>query len=474
MNVYDAATIVAPATPPGVGALGIIRLSGKDAVAIADRLFKGKKLVEQPSHTLHFGHIAMPGTGELVDEVVVSLYRAPRSYTGEDVVEISCHGSPLIVQAVLDVCVQAGAVLAGPGEFTQRAFLNGKLDLTQAEAVADLIASQSSSAQKAALHNLRGGFSSELKAMREQLIHFTALIELELDFSEEDVEFADRTQLYALIEEISVATRRLIESFRLGNVVKNGVSVAIIGRPNAGKSTLLNALLNEERAIVSDIAGTTRDTIEEVLNINGILFRFVDTAGIREGTTDAIEAIGIRKTFEKIKGAAIVIYLADITGGDSGEAVLETAKALVADKETPVVVVLNKADLISGSTEYIYWQEVKEQYEGELPLLLLSAKDSSKGLQTVEDLKQMLYTLAAGQAVGQDQTIITNTRHYAALQQVQAALVDIKEGMDTGLTGELLALDIRRCLYAIGEITGEVQADRDILGAIFGKFCIGK
>ena len=467
-------TIIALATPPGTGAIGVIRLSGPQAIPVADQVFKGKRLADQASHTLHFGWIIDPERpGELIDEVVMSLYRNPRSYTGEDIVEISCHGSPFIQQRVMDVCIAAGAVPAQPGEFTKRAFLNGKLDLTQAEAVADLIASQSSSAQKAAMHNLRGGFSAELREMRERLINFTALIELELDFSEEDVEFADRTQLYALIEELRASTSRLIGSFRLGNVVKNGVNVAIAGKPNAGKSTLLNTLLREERAIVSDIAGTTRDTIEEVINIDGILFRFIDTAGIRSHTSDTIEEIGIRKTFEKIDSAAILIYLADIRD-EAAPAVIETVKGLTAGKDLKPVVVFNKADLISGSAEYIHWQEQREQYNGEMPVLLLSVKEEGRGLDTVDDLKRILYQLVADRQVNTEDTIITNTRHYAALQQVLQSLEDIKAGMDNGLTGDLLALDIRRCLHFIGEITGEVQTDRDILGTIFGKFCIGK
>src|ERR1044072_2414010 len=286
-------TIVALATPPGEGAIGIIRLSGSDAITIADKIFKGKKLSAQPSHTIHFGRIA--DDSKTIDEVVISLYKGPRSYTGEDVVEISCHGSNYILQRVIDLCLQHGVQMAKAGEFTQRAFLNGRMDLTQAEAVADLIASQSSAAQQAAMHNLRGGFSEQLKNTREQLIKFSALIERELDFSQEDVEFADRTQLYTLIHEMTTATTALVDSFKLGNVIRNGVSVAIIGKPNAGKSTLLNALLNEERAIVSEIPGTTRDTIEEVINIDGVIFRLIDTAGIRQHVSDVIETAGIER-----------------------------------------------------------------------------------------------------------------------------------------------------------------------------------
>ncbi len=468
-------TIIALATPPGTGAIGIIRLSGAAAITITESVFKGKPLSAQASHTIHFGHIInREEAGAIVDEVVVSLYRNPRSYTGEDVIEISCHGSPYILQQVMDLCIAHGAVPAKPGEFTQRAFLNGKLDLTQAEAVADLIASESSGAQKAAMHSLRGGFSRELKAMREQLINFSALIELELDFSEEDVAFADRKQLTELIRQLTGETSRLIQSFRLGNVVKHGVNVAIVGKPNAGKSTLLNALLNEERAIVSDIAGTTRDTIEETLNIEGILFRFVDTAGIRAHTSDAIEEIGIRKTYEKIEAASLIIYLADIHDDVSGHEAISTALALVQDRNTRVLVVFNKADLITGSAEYIHWTELKEEYNEKLPVLLLSAKEAGKGLHSIDDLKHMLYALVAGNDPDREDTIITNARHYAALQQVYASLQDIAQGMNANISGDLLALDIRRALHYIGEITGEIQTDRDILGTIFGKFCIGK
>ena len=308
-------TIVALATPPGVSAIGVIRLSGKNAFAIIDQLFPSKNLTDQPSHSLHVGFIR--DDEKILDEVVVSIYKSPRSYTGEDLVEISGHGSPYVLQQIIDACIIKGARLAKPGEFTQRAFLNGKMDLTQAEAVADLIASNTASSQKAALHNIRGGFSNQLKELREKLIRFSALIELELDFSQEDVEFADRKQLHDLVEEVDKVTISLIDSFQLGNVIKNGISVAIIGKPNAGKSTLLNALLNEDRAIVSEIPGTTRDTIEEVINIDGILFRLIDTAGIRQHTTDVIESVGVKRSLEKMKQADIVLYIFDVEGSVS-------------------------------------------------------------------------------------------------------------------------------------------------------------
>lgn len=445
-------TIVALATPPGEGAIGVIRLSGSDAIAIADKLFKGKNLAAQPGNTIHFGRIM---DGEVtVDEVVASIFRAPRSYTGEDVVEISCHGSQYILQQVIALCAQHGAQMAKPGEFTQRAFLNGKMDLTQAEAVADLIASQSGVAHKAAMHNLRGGFSHDLKDMREQLITFSALIELELDFSQEDVEFADRTQLYTLVQRLTGTTDKLLLSFRLGNVIKNGISVAIIGKPNAGKSTLLNALLNEERAIVSDIAGTTRDTIEETLNINGLLFRLIDTAGIREHTSDAIEQIGVARSKEAMKQADIVVYLYDASNTPDEE--INARQQAFEDAGIRYILAGNKADLTGNTTP-------RED------VLLLSAKNK----ENVQQLKQRLYDLVADGNIRTEGTIITNARHYTALQEVQRSLTDIRNGMDHNLPGDLLALDIRRALHYLGEITGEITTE-DKLDYIFSKFCIGK
>lgn len=450
-------TIVALATPPGIGAIGVIRLSGQNSMAIADALFAGKDLLQQASHTLHVGMLKND-EGEL-DEVVVSLYKSPRSYTGENVVEISCHGSPFIQQQIITACIQKGARLAKPGEFTQRAFLNGKMDLTQAEAVADIIAAHSRAAQQTALKQLRGGFSSDLKELRDQLIGFAALIELELDFSQEDVEFADRRQLEQLIARLTAATTRLIGSFTLGNSIKNGVNVAIIGRPNAGKSTLLNALLNEERAIVSDIAGTTRDTIEEVLNINGVLFRLVDTAGIREHSTDSIETLGIERSKQNAEKSDIIIHLSDITSPDKEEI------TWLKHYRSKVIDVFNKYDeawpgysngeaFVTGSEEGVY----------------ISAKNK----QGIEALKSIMFERAIGESIETENTIVTNARHYAALKKILECLNDIKTGMDNNLTGDLLAPDIRRCLHYLGEITGQVETDRDILGTIFGKFCIGK
>jgi tRNA modification GTPase len=444
-------TIVALATAPGESAIGVVRLSGKDAIATADKIFAGKKLSEQASHTIHFGKIET--NGRVIDEVVVSLFKTPKSYTGEDIVEISCHGSQYVLEQVIAACIDNGARLATPGEFTQRAFLNGKMDLTQAEAVADLIASQSGAAHKAAIHNLRGGFSGQLKQMREELIKFSALIELELDFSQEDVEFADRTQLYALIDKLQAATQKLVNSFSLGNVIRNGVSVAIIGKPNAGKSTLLNTLLQEERAIVSEIAGTTRDTIEETLNINGILFRLIDTAGMREHTSDVIESIGVERSRQALKRADIVVYLYDVNTSTAAE--IKEQVTFFEQEKVTYLLVGNKIDTYNQKT-----------YDG---IIYISAKNN----ENVEALKQSLYDKVAEGNVSAEGTIVTNSRHHAALQEVSRSLQDLRRGMDNNISGDLIALDIRRCLHYLGEITGQVTTE-DKLDYIFSKFCIGK
>ncbi|MBO9591859.1 MAG: tRNA uridine-5-carboxymethylaminomethyl(34) synthesis GTPase MnmE [Niabella sp.] len=446
-------TIAAIATPPGIGAIGVIRLSGKTAIPVADAIFKGKKLEAQPTHTVHFGHIIAPEDGSLVDEVVVTLFKGPKSYTGEDVVEISGHGSPYILQKILEAAISAGARLAKAGEYTQRAFLNGKLDLTQAEAVADLIAADSQAQQQAALQQLRGGFSGDLEKLREQLINFAALIELELDFSDEDVEFADREQFRILISNLRSQISNLLQSFRLGNVIKNGVSVAIIGKPNAGKSTLLNALLNEERAIVSAIAGTTRDTIEETLNIQGVLFRLIDTAGIREHTTDQIESIGIERSRRNAEKASLILHLVDVTDPDTSG--IEWLKPFAGK----TIEVLNKTDQVSGS-----------QRSNLQSAISISAKKNTG----IEALKQLMYERAVGETIHTENTIVTNARHFDALSRMMESLEAIEAGMRAGLTGDLLSIDIRRTLHYLGEITGQVEVDRDILGTIFGKFCIGK
>ncbi|HRO47861.1 tRNA uridine-5-carboxymethylaminomethyl(34) synthesis GTPase MnmE [Agriterribacter sp.] len=449
-------TIVALATPPGIGAIGVIRLSGENSIAIADALFTGKDLLRQATHTLHVG--MLKNEKEELDEVVISLYKAPKSYTGENIAEISCHGSPFIQQQIIAACIQKGARLAKPGEFTQRAFLNGKMDLTQAEAVADVIAAHSLAAQQTALKQLRGGFSSDLKDLRDRLIGFAALIELELDFSQEDVEFADRPQLEQLIAQLTASATQLLYSFKLGNVIKNGVNVAIIGKPNAGKSTLLNALLNEERAIVSDIAGTTRDTIEEVLNINGVLFRLVDTAGIREHATDRIEKLGIERSRHNAEKADIIIHLRDLTDTD------QSGITWLKPYSEKVIEVYNKYDQLSPAN-------LHANASGKDPAAIYI---SAKNKEGIEALKSVMYEKAIGETIQTEHTIVTNARHFAALQKVLECLNDIKTGMDNNLTGDLLALDIRRCLHYLGEITGQVEIDRDILGTIFGKFCIGK
>jgi len=448
-------TIVASATPAGIGAIGIVRLSGVDSIAITNKLFPSKDLSRQLSHTLHVGYLQEKGN--TIDEVVISIYKSPRSYTGENVIEISGHGSPFIQQQIVEACIRSGARLAKPGEFTQRAFLNGKLDLAQAEAVADLIASNTAASQRTALHTMRGGFSEKLKTLRERLIRFSALIELELDFSQEDVEFADRKQFYELIEELTQSTTLLINSFQLGNVIKNGVSVAIIGKPNAGKSTLLNALLNENRAIVSDIPGTTRDTIEEVINIDGILFRLIDTAGIRHHTTDVIETEGVMRSMEKMKQADLIIYLFDVN--DREEDIIKQ-KAEMDAQGMNYLLVANKID--SGNF-------VKDKFSSIEKFIFISAKQN----QHIEVLKERMADTVLQGNVQTEDTVVTNARHYHALKEVEKSLSDIQAGLDSKLPGDLLALDIRRCLYYLGEITGEIN-NEDMLDYIFSKFCIGK
>lgn len=451
-------TIVAIATPPGVGAIGVIRISGKQALPIVDAMFPSKDLVSQSTHTVHVGLLHVDN--KVLDEVVVTLFKSPRSYTGEDVVEISCHGSPFVQRQIVDTLVRFGARLARPGEFTQRAFLKGKLDLTQAEAVADLIASGTEAAQRAALQGLRGGFSAELKQLREQLIQFSSLLELELDFSQEDVTFADRTQLKELLNRLATTTQALLSSFKLGNVIKNGVSVAIVGKPNAGKSTLLNSLLNENRAIVSEIAGTTRDTIEEVINIEGILFRLIDTAGLRANTVDQIEQVGIERSYEKMRAADLVLYLFDVA--DPVEEVKQWAKG-AAEQGLRFLLVGNKIDLASAP--------LLDQHSSQLPVvpLLIAAKDKTN----VDALqKAMVQEVLSGQLLHEN-IVVTNERHYQALLQVALALADTKKGIEEGLASDLVALEIRRCLQYLGEITGEITNEEQ-LDFIFSKFCIGK
>ncbi|RYZ30503.1 MAG: tRNA uridine-5-carboxymethylaminomethyl(34) synthesis GTPase MnmE [Chitinophagaceae bacterium] len=451
-------TIVALATPPGFGALGIIRLSGRNSIQIMNDLFPSKDLSKQASHTLHVGYLKYEE--KALDEVVISLFKSPRSYTGEDIVEISCHGSPFIQQQVIDACTAKGARIAKPGEFTQRAFLNGKLDLAQAEAVADLIASNTEASHKTALNNIRGGFSHSLKELREQLIKFSALIELELDFSQEDVEFADRTELKKLVTDAKLHTHQLLQSFQLGNVIKNGVSIAIIGKPNAGKSTLLNSLLNEDRAIVSDIPGTTRDTIEEIINIDGILFRLIDTAGIRSHSADVIETVGIEKSLEKMKQADIVLYLFDVN-----EVLPAELEKTIADMQAQNINFLlggNKVDLVDETA-------ARDKFSHIAGIIFLSAKT---GLH-LEVLKERMVDFVLHDKAEAESVIVTNARHYHSLQEVYKSLTDVADGLETNIPGDLLALDIRRCLHYLGTITGEVS-NEDLLDYVFSKFCIGK
>jgi tRNA modification GTPase len=450
-------TIVALATPAGVGAIGVIRLSGDRAIDIVNDVFQPKDLSIQTSHTLHYGRIE--SAGRVYDEVVVSLYIAPKSYTKEHVVEISCHGSPFIQESLIRLFTEKGARFARPGEFTQRAFLNGAFDLAQAEAVADVIAADSAAAQSAALHQLRGGFSKELAALREELIHFASLIELELDFGEEDVEFADRKDLEALVNQLLDHVRPLVESFRTGNAIKNGVATVIVGKPNAGKSTLLNALLNEDRAIVSEIAGTTRDSLEDEWTLGGIKFRLVDTAGLRE-TVDVIEALGVERTQAWVKKAQVVIYMADaMTESVEG---LKAGILALGTLEIPIIQVLNKVDQVSNSVLVAFQEALPD-------VILISAKNHD-GLSELE--KALLNIIGLDQANASG-TLVTNIRHYQQLVQTQETLIGVLNALKTGLTGDLIAQDLRHALHHLGEITGQISND-DLLKNIFGKFCIGK
>jgi tRNA modification GTPase len=452
-------TIVALATPNGTGAIGIIRLSGPEAITIADSVFKGKDLTRQASHTIHFGSIV---DGEVVlDEVLVSLFIAPRSYTRENVVEISCHGSAYIIESIIKLLIKKGARSAKAGEFTLRAFLNGQLDLSQAEAVADLIASNSKASQQVAMQQLRGGFSSQLQSLRDQLVQFASLIELELDFAEEDVEFANRDQLKALILQINRVIHSLISSFELGNAIKQGVNTVIAGRPNAGKSTLLNALLNEERAIVSHIPGTTRDTIEEVLNINGINFRLIDTAGIREAT-DAIEKIGVERTMEKISQSALLVYVFD-----AENITIDELKQDISSLQKPGIIILavaNKVDLLGPGSHKLS----DFRTSGLSDFIEISAKEKLH----IDELKQHIYNAAIKDKLTGDETLVTNVRHLEALQKTEEALARVLNGIDT-ITSDFLSMDIKQALHYLGEITGAVTTD-DLLENIFSKFCIGK
>jgi tRNA modification GTPase len=454
-------TIVALATAPGIGALAVIRLSGPDSIKIVKGLFPSKDLSNQATHTLHVG--MLQNGDEVLDEVVISIYRSPKSYTGEDVVEISCHGSVHIEDKILAACIHHGARLARAGEFTQRAFLKGKMDLTQAEAVADLIASHSEASRVSALHTMRGGFANDLKILREQLLGFSALMELELDFSQEDVEFADRKKFYTLIEEAQRVTSELIESFAYGNAIRQGVQVAIVGKPNAGKSTLLNSLLNEDRAIVSEIAGTTRDTIEEIINIEGIEFRLIDTAGIRAHTSDRIEQMGMDKTHEKIQQADIVLEILDASSIDQKSSVQSSAnqELLNGVAKEKLIRVLNKTDLLSDGNLSVNFLNQD--------LIFISAKTSFG----IDKLKRALVKRVLNGKKPREGTVVTNARHHEALTKVAVALQEIRTGLDNKVPGDLLSSDIRRALHYLGEITGEITNEEQ-LSWIFGKFCIGK
>ncbi|KGE88023.1 MAG: tRNA uridine-5-carboxymethylaminomethyl(34) synthesis GTPase MnmE [Phaeodactylibacter xiamenensis] len=455
-------TIVALATPSGIGAIGVIRLSGPDAIRIANSVFHGKDLEQQASHTVHFGTIHND-EGRILDEVLATVFVAPRSYTGENVVEVSCHGSDYIIQELMQLFIQKGARTANPGEYTLRAFLNGQMDLSQAEAVADLIASSSKSSHAIAMQQMRGGFSDEIKKLRQELIDFASLIELELDFSEEDVEFADRSKLEALVQQIQRIIKALLDSFQLGNVLKNGVSTVIAGRPNSGKSTLLNALLNEERAIVSEIAGTTRDTIEEVLNIKGIQFRIIDTAGIRDAT-DTIEAIGVEKTMQKVQSSALLVYVFDVVDTQPEEVRADLEKLV--HENIHVLVVANKMDLNPYTKKEHYFPENSTADYHWVPVSALNKMN-------IDYLKESLHEAVLSKKINLESTIVANARHYEALQKSYEDLDRVLRGLSAGITSDFVAMDIRAALHHLGEITGEISTD-DLLGNIFGRFCIGK
>ncbi len=470
--MIDQSTICAISTPSGMGAIAVIRLSGDKAIDICDKVFRspvtGKKLKEQSANTTHFGTIVEGDN--IIDEVVVAVFKAPHSFTGEDIVEISCHGATYIQQQVLQLLIKNGSRMALPGEFTQRAFLNGKMDLSQAEAVADLIASQSEAARKVALQQMRGGFSSELINLRNELLQFISLIELELDFGEEDVEFADRAQLKNIVDKISKMLKKLVNSFSLGNAIKNGIPVAIVGHTNAGKSTLLNTLLNEERALVSDIHGTTRDSIEDTINIEGITFRFIDTAGIRT-TSDEIENLGIERTYSKLKKATLVMLLLDVNDPDDKiHSAINDIKKRMDNSSQKLIVVINKIDLLNEKaiSNRFNRQEFRE-LTGTDAIVPISAKHN----RYIEKLTRELMKTINTSALDNNEVIVTNARHYEALKKSHEAILRVADGLKSGISGDLLAQDIREVLYYLGEITGSISTD-EILGNIFKNFCIGK
>ncbi len=464
--MLDQSTICALTTSPGAGAIAVIRLSGEKSVDMAEQVFKSpaknKKLKTQKANTLHFGQLV--DGNEVIDEVVVSLFKAPHSYTGEDMVEISCHGSVYIRQRILEVLIEHGARMAKPGEFTQRAFLNGKMDLLQAEAVADVIASSNAASHRLAMNQMRGGFSNEIENLRGRLLHFTAMVELELDFSEEDVEFADRLELRKLTERIEQLLRRLKNSFQLGNVIKNGIPVAIVGETNVGKSTLLNALLNEDKAIVSEFHGTTRDVIEDVVTIHGTAFRFFDTAGIRE-TEDHLENLGIERSFSKLDQAAVVLLVVDTQ--NPYPVVFERIQKIRERINTQkMILVANKTDI--GSRETMQKLNDLQLNKNEKRVFV-----AAKTKQNLGELIGHMTHAVNLDAAFQEDSIVTNARHYEILRKAHEAIVRVLEGLDSGITGDFLAQDIRECLHYMGEITGEITTD-EVLGHIFNRFCIGK
>ena len=483
MNIlYTDDTICAIATAQG-GAIGTIRVSGKEAISITDKIFtpvNGAPLSERKPYTLTFGHITNEG-GEIVDEVLVSLFRGPHSYTGEDSTEISCHGSSYILQQVMQLLIKNGCRAAGPGEFTQRAFLNGKMDLSQAEAVADLIASTSASTHRMAMNQMRGGFSRELSALREKLLHLTSLMELELDFSDhEELEFADRSELSEIASQVETVINGLVNSFSVGNAIKNGIPVAIIGETNAGKSTLLNALLNEERAIVSDIHGTTRDVIEDTMNINGILFRFIDTAGIRE-TTDTIESLGIERSFQKLDQASIVLWVIDSTEAKVQIDALKD-KVIPRCEGKKLILVMNKCDIANDAV--IHSECLKDLPCANIINPISVSGDSGMNYQVIyiaakqrigiAELQKLLIKAAALPEVTQNDVVVSNVRHYEALSHALEAIHRVQDGMSMGLSGDLVSQDLRECLFHLAEIVGGEITNDEVLGNIFKNFCIGK
>jgi tRNA modification GTPase len=462
LHIDQAKTICAIATPPGIGAIAMIRLSGPKAISITEKVFS-QALKDQLGNTAVFGLIK--DKEKTIDEVVLVIYRAPHSFTGEDSVEISCHASPFIQQEILRLLLENGASLASEGEFSLRAYLNGKMDLSQAEAIADIIASESEAAHRIAMNQMRGGYSKTIDDLRQELLNFASLIELELDFSEEDVEFADRTQLFELVNRILDMIQGLAGSFKLGNVIKNGVPVAIVGEPNVGKSTLLNALLNEDRAIVSEIAGTTRDTIEDQLVIEGIQFRFIDTAGIRN-TTDTIESMGIERSLAKVDDASIILCMVDASKDDR-EAIEQEVNYIadrISGKSKRLIVVANKSDLATEK-DHQKFDSIKDRFH----VIYLSAKEN----EGISELKSDLSGFVNSDPASQQQVIVSNARHYEALKKAEESLYRVKEALDSQIPGDLVAMDIRTAIYHLGEITGAISSD-DLLGNIFSKFCIGK